>query len=67
MHQSENRRGRANAQRQRQDRGDGERRGHSQAPQRVARILHQRFQKRQPSLVPIASFIASTAPNFSTA
>ena len=54
MHQREDRRGRANAQRQRQDRGDGERRSHSQASQRMARILHQRFHKRESSLVPIA-------------
>src|SRR6267143_1151132 len=67
MHQSKNRSGRANAQRQGQHRGDRERRGLSQAPQGVARILCQRFQKRQSFLSPIVLLHASTPPNFSTA
>src|SRR5947207_905867 len=53
MHQSKNRRSRANAKRQYQDRGNRERRRLSQTSQRIARVLDQCFQKWQSFLGPI--------------
>ena len=52
--QSKNGSGRADPQRERQDRCDRKRRGHSQSPQRIARVLNQSFYRRQSFLLPVA-------------
>ena len=56
MREGEDRRGRADAERECRDCGNGECRSHGQAPERQPQVLNQRLHKGQPSLVAVSFF-----------